>query len=174
MNKQSQNLFELKTRANSAGHQERCWHQPLDGEHSLPAVQSSETFPTWCGQKCQTPVKSWTTAKMARNLWNLKHPVQTRNHAAISQAGRKEVVKGEVFPQHKMEKQPGSKTRGDQTLLRDRTERKNKDSPKPSAGLSFPQWFSGEIKPTALPEICHWRLHKKDEELSKVDYIQMQ
>lgn len=32
MNKQSQNLFELKTRTNFAGHQGRCWHQPLDGE----------------------------------------------------------------------------------------------------------------------------------------------
>lgn len=151
MNKQSWNLFKLKTRTNFAGHQERCCYQPLDGEHLTPSCAELRNLPQTVpcpishGQKCQTKVKSWSIEKMVGSLWNFKHPVQTRNHTAISQPGRKEVVKGEAFPQHKMEKQPGSKPKGDQTLPKDRTERKSEDS------KQSPQTFRGaELFPVVL------------------------
>lgn len=116
------------------------------------------------GQKCQTKVKSWSIEKMVGSLWNFKHPVQTRNHTAISQPGRKEVVKGEAFPQHKMEKQPGSKPKGDRpfqkTGLRGRVKIQS-SPPKPSVGLSFSQWFLRELNHTALREIHYWGLNKK-------------
>lgn len=48
MNKQSQNLLELKRRTNFAGHQERCWHQPLDGEHLNLSCAELRDCPTLC------------------------------------------------------------------------------------------------------------------------------
>lgn len=66
------------------------------------------------------------------NLSSLNHPAQTRSGAALSEAGRKEVLKGETFPLQQMEKLPGSGLKGlysaAQPLQRNTTERKSGDS----------------------------------------------